>query len=217
MKKNKLYYIFESFRVNQWIKNLVVYTAIVFSGKLFDPQLFISTTYAFLTFVLLSSVSYLLNDIIDFEYDKKHPVKKFRPIASGKVSIQEATFLVFVLVIIALIISLFFSLRFFMLSAFFVMLHFLYSLYLKKFAVIDILSISFSFMIRAFAGEIVTGYHIPIWLILTIFFGSLFIASVKRHAEYVIHGLSARSSLYSYKELMLNFLTNTFATTTIIS
>ncbi|MDP3974511.1 MAG: UbiA prenyltransferase family protein [bacterium] len=217
MKRNKLYYIFESFRVNQWIKNLVVYTAIVFSGKLFDPQLFISTTYAFLTFVLLSSVSYVLNDIIDFEYDKKHPVKKFRPIASGKVSIQEATFLVFILVIIALIISLFFSLRFFMLSVFFVMLHFLYSLYLKKFAVIDILSISFSFMIRAFAGEIVTGFHIPIWLILTIFFGSLFIASVKRHAEYVIHGLSARSSLYSYKEHMLNFLTNTFATTTIIS
>lgn len=217
MKKNKLYYIFESFRVNQWIKNLVVYTAIVFSGKLFDPQLFISTTYAFLTFVLLSSISYVLNDIIDFEYDKRHPVKKFRPIASGKVTIQEATFLVFVLVIIALIISLFFSLRFFMLSVFFVLIHFLYSLYLKKFAVIDILFISFSFMIRAFAGEIVTGYHIPIWLVLTIFFGSLFIASVKRHAEYVVHGPNTRSSLYSYKEHMLNFLTNTFATTTIIS
>src|SRR3990167_11194142 len=92
VKQNKLFYILESFRVNQWIKNLVVYTAIVFSGKLFNPELFAITSYAFLTFVVLSSVSYVLNDIIDYNYDKKHPVKKFRPIASGKLSIQEATF-----------------------------------------------------------------------------------------------------------------------------
>lgn len=217
MRQNKLFYILESFRVNQWIKNLVVYTAIIFSGKLLDPQLFVITTYAFLTFVLLSSVSYVLNDIIDYNYDRKHPVKKFRPIASGKIPLQEATFLVFVLMILALIISLFFSLRFFMLAVVFILLHLLYSLILKKYAVIDILSISFSFMIRAFAGEIVTGFHIPIWLILTIFFGSLFIASVKRHAEFVVHGSETRSSLNFYKEHMLNFLTITFATTTIIS
>ncbi|MFH1827170.1 MAG: UbiA prenyltransferase family protein [bacterium] len=217
MKKNKLLYILESFRANQWIKNLVVYTAIVFSGKLFNPELFTVTTYAFLIFVVLSSVSYLLNDIIDYNYDRKHPIKKFRPIASGKLSIQEATFLAFVLMLITLIVSLFFSLKFFILAVIFILLHFFYSLYLKKYAVIDILSISFSFMIRAFAGEIVTGYHIPIWLILTIFFGSLFIASVKRHAEFVIHGSETRTSLNFYKEHMLNFLTNTFATTTIIS
>ena len=217
VKGNKIRYIFKSFRVNQWIKNLVVFTAIVFSGELFNLDLFLSTTYAFFTFALLSSVSYVLNDIIDYNYDRKHPVKKFRPIASGKISIQEATFLVFVMIIISLLISLFFSLKFFVLCALFILLHLLYSLYLKKYAVIDILSISFSFMIRAFAGEVVSGYHIPIWLTLTIFFAALFIASVKRHAELVVHGTITRSSLDYYKEHMLNFLTNTFATITIIS
>jgi 4-hydroxybenzoate polyprenyltransferase len=213
----KIIYILKSFRVNQWVKNLVIYTAIVFSGELFNLDLFLKTTYAFLIFVLLSSVSYVLNDIIDYSYDRKHPIKKFRPIASGKITIQEATFIVFVLVIIALLISLFFSLKFFILSSLFILLHLLYSLYLKKYAVIDILSISLSFMIRAFAGEVVSGFHIPIWLTLTIFFAALFIASVKRHAELIVHGTITRSSLDYYKEHMLNFLTNTFATITIIT
>jgi len=159
----------------------------------------------------------VLNDIIDYNFDRKHPVKKFRPIASGKISIQEATFIVFVMIIAALLISLLFSLKFFILSSLFILLHLLYSLYLKKYAVIDILSISFSFMIRAFAGEVVSGFHIPVWLILTIFFASLFIASVKRHAELVVHGSETRGSLDYYKDHMLNFLTSTFATTTIIS
>ena len=79
----------------------------------------------------------------------------------------------------------------------------------------DIFSISFSFMLRAFAGQVITGFHIQIWLILTIFFISLFIASVKRHSELVIHGRETRSSLFHYKEHLLNFLTQTFATLTI--
>ena len=72
-------------------------------------------------------------------------------------------------------------------------------------------------MLRAFGGEVVSGYHIPIWLLLTIFFGSLFMATVKRHAELVSHGKEARLSLFRYKEHLLDFLTNTFATTTIIA
>jgi 4-hydroxybenzoate polyprenyltransferase len=72
-------------------------------------------------------------------------------------------------------------------------------------------------MIRTFAGEVVTGYHIPIWLLLTIFFISLFMATIKRHAELVSHGKEARESLYRYKEHYLDFLTNTFATGTILA
>ncbi|MDO8741708.1 MAG: hypothetical protein Q7J11_01020, partial [Candidatus Roizmanbacteria bacterium] len=74
-----------------------------------------------------------------------------------------------------------------------------------------------SFMIRTFAGEVATGFHIPIWLLLTIFFGSLFMAAVKRHAELVAHGTKARLSLYRYKEHFLDFLTYTFGTATIIA
>jgi 4-hydroxybenzoate polyprenyltransferase len=204
-------------RINQWSKNLIVFTAILFAGQLFNPELFFKSLYAFAVFSLLSSASYLLNDVIDYPYDRKHPIKKNRPIASGKLEISEATFLVFILIMISLVASLFFSGTFFFLSFLFLLLHFLYSLYLKKYPVIDIFTISFSFMLRAFAGEVVTGYHIPIWLLLTIFFVSLFMAAVKRHAELVTHGTSARSSMAFYKGHLLDFMTNTFATLTIIA
>jgi len=216
-KKGRTYVYLKALRVNQWIKNFIVFTAIIFSGTLFELPLFLQTLSAFFIFCLLSSTSYLLNDIIDYPYDIKHPVKKNRPIASGKISIQHATFLVFFLTVISLLTSLFVSLPFFFLSLLFILLHFFYSLYLKKFPTFDIFSISFSFMIRAYAGEVVTGFHIPIWLTLTIFFISLFMATIKRHAELVNHGRETRESLYRYKEHYLDFLTNTFATATIIA
>src|SRR3989338_7491960 len=217
MSKQKFFILLRALRVNQWIKNLVVFTAIIFSGSLFIPEAFTESLYAFFVLCLLSSTSYVLNDIIDYPYDKKHPIKKFRPIAAGKISIPEATFIVFILTLISLIAALFFSLPFFFLSLLFILLHFFYSLYLKKQPVIDIFAISISFMIRTLAGEVVTGYHIPIWLIYTIFFGSLFMASVKRHAEMVVHGAETRSSLGYYKEHLLDFFTNTFATGTILA
>ena len=93
---NRLLLIMRSLRVNQWIKNLVVFTAIIFSGELFNQPVLIETIGAFFIFCLLSSTSYVFNDIIDYPNDKKHPIKRFRPIASGKISIQEATFTVFI-------------------------------------------------------------------------------------------------------------------------
>jgi len=217
MKNNKLRIYFYALRINQWVKNFVIFTAIIFSGKLFNPDLLLKSFNAFFIFCLLSSTSYVLNDIIDYPYDREHPIKKFRPIASGNLSMPEATFIVFILSLISLILALFFSLPFFFLSLFFLFLHFFYSFTLKKQPVIDIFTISFSFMIRAFAGEVATGFHIPIWLLLTIFFGSLFMAAVKRHAELVAHGTKARLSLYRYKEHFLDFLTYTFGTATIIA
>lgn len=217
MTKEKLWVLLRALRVNQWIKNLVVFTAIIFSGKLFEADLLLKSFYAFVVFCLLSSTSYVLNDIIDYPYDKKHPIKRLRPVASGAITIPEATFIVFILTLLSLIVSLFFSIPFFFLSLVFILLHFFYSLYLKKRPVIDIFSISFSFMIRTFAGEVVTGFHIPIWLLLTIFFLSLFMASVKRHAEFVVYGSATREALYRYKEHLMDFLTYTFATATIIA
>jgi len=217
VKPNPLLIYLRVLRVNQWIKNFVVFTAIIFSGQLFDLPLFLSSFGAFLIFCLLSSTSYVLNDVIDYPYDRKHAIKKNRPIASGQVSIPQATFIVFVLTIVSLLLSLTFSISFFLLALFFILLHFFYSLYLKKFPVIDIFTISFSFMIRAMAGEVVTGYHIPIWLLLTIFFISLFMAAIKRQAELAAHGKEARASLVRYQPHFLDFLTYTFATATMIA
>ena len=144
--KNRIFILLRALRVSQWMKNFVIYTAIIFSGKLFEWPIFLNTTYAFLIFCLLSSTSYVLNDIIDYPYDKKHRIKRYRPIASGELSLQQASFIVFVLTLVSLILSLFFSLPFFFLSFLFILLHFFYSLYLKRYPTIDLFTISVSFM-----------------------------------------------------------------------
>lgn len=129
MKKNKLRTYFYALRINQWIKNFVIFTAIIFSGQLFNWQLLSKSFYAFFIFCLLSSTSYVLNDIIDYPYDREHPIKKFRPVASGDLSMPEATFIVFILSLVSLILALLFSLPFFFLkfifysSSFFVLVH----------------------------------------------------------------------------------------------
>lgn len=215
--KRKILILLRALRVSQWMKNFVIFTAIIFSGKLFDFPVFINTFYAFIIFCLLSSTSYVLNDIIDYPFDRKHRLKKYRPIASGEVSLQQASFLVFIMTLSSLILSLFYSLPFFFLSLTFILLHFFYSLYLKRHPVVDIFTISLSFVIRSYAGVIASGYYIPVWMMLTIFFLSLFMATVKRHAELVSQGSEARLSLYRYNEHFLDFLTYTAATATIIS
>ena len=217
MKNNKFFIYLRVLRVNQWMKNLIIFTSIIFSGQLFNIDLLSNTIQAFSIFCLLSSASYVLNDIIDYPFDKKHAIKKYRPIASGEVSMPEATFFVFVLTLISLLLALFFSIQFFIISLVFILLHFFYSLFLKKHPVIDIFTISLSFTIRAYAGVVATGFHIPIWMMLTIFFLSLFMATVKRHAELVAQGKEARISLYRYNEHFLDFLTYTAATSTIMS
>jgi 4-hydroxybenzoate polyprenyltransferase len=204
-------------RPNQWIKNGVLFTSILFAGQLFNGDVFWKTSIGFGIFCMLSATSYILNDIIDYPLDRKHPGKKKRPIASGALSIPDATFAVFVLSIVSLILALFVSIPFFIVAFTFLLLHFFYSLYFKQKPVLDIFAISFSFMLRAFAGSVISGYHIQIWLLLTIFFISLFIASVKRHAELVNQGTHTRTSLMNYKETLLLFLTSTFATMTITS
>lgn len=215
--RNTIVLYARQFRVNQWLKNFVVFTAILFSGELFNPAPFWQTTYAFLILCLLSSTSYVLNDIIDYANDKKHPIKKHRPIASGQISMPQATFIVFLMTVISVIISLVFSVQFFILALVFILVHFFYSMYLKKHAVIDIFTISLSFMIRAYAGVVATGFPVPIWLMFTIFFGSLFIAAVKRDAELTAHGSVARESLKIYSSHFMSFLTVLFGTATIIA
>lgn len=215
--KTKFFVYLRALRVNQWMKNLIIYTSIIFSGQLFNPELLLKTTEAFLIFCLLSSTSYVLNDIIDYPLDRKHAFKRYRPIASGDISMPEATFTVFILTIVSLLLALFFSIQFFVLSLVFILLHFFYSLFLKKYPVIDIFTISLSFVIRAFAGVVATGFHLPIWMMLTIFFISLFMATVKRHAELVAQGKESRTSLYRYNEHFLDFLTYSSATSAIMS
>lgn len=204
-------------RPTQWLKNLILFAAITFNGALFDSETFTTVLLGFVAFCLLSSASYLINDLKDLPFDRRHPLKKQRPIASGKVSEPQAIFLSILLTIAGFGLALSMSPMFFLIALAFYFIHVGYTFWLKKLAVFDIVIIAFSFTIRAFAGEVLTGFHIPIWLILTVIFLSLFIASSKRHSELLRSGATSRPSLMSYRERLLDFYATTAATATLLS
>ncbi len=209
--------IFEELRPIQWIKNLSIFSALILNGQLFNKELFIKNFFAFIAFCLLSSSSYVINDIIDINKDRLHPVKKNRPIARGDVPEYLAALIALILLFSGLAISIFISYGFFVISLIFILLQYSYSLFFKKKAIIDIAGIASFFIIRAFAGEIVTGYHLPIWIMLTVIFLSLFIASGKRRSELVNSGIKTRSALAGYGKSLLSFYTTMFADCTLIT
>jgi len=216
MKKIWAWPILVSLRPGQWVKNALVFTAIIINGQLFNPYLFNRSLWGFFIFCLLSSASYLVNDIIDLRYDRLHPQKKYRPLANGLLKPLIAIRMAILLSLSGLIFSLLLNYVLFLLGLAFVIIHILYSSILKKFAVIDILAIASSFIVRTFAGEILTGFHVPIWLMMTVVSLSLFIASGKRRSELILEGAKTRPALLSYRTRLLDFYTSTFANSSLI-
>ncbi len=213
----KIIALIEALRPFQWIKNLNLFAAAILNGKLFDPPVFIQSLIGFLVFSALSSSSYLINDLVDMERDKLHPFKKFRPLARGDVSPIQAIIVSFGLFCFAILASLYVSFGFFVLSLIFIIMQYSYSFVFKRRAILDIIGISLFFIIRAFAGEIATGYHLPVWTMLTVIFLSLFIASGKRRSELVRSGVKTRQALQGYGKSLLNFYTTMFAVCTLVT
>lgn len=213
----KIKALISSLRPNQWVKNLSIFSAIIFTGELLNIPVFARSCWGFVVFCLLSSASYFFNDIVDAPLDRLHPQKKERPIASGLLSKSLAFEIFFLLSFLGLILAFMLSFGFFLMSLAFFILHLFYSLYFKKYALLDILSIGLSFLIRVVAGEALTGYHVPIWLLLTTLFLALFIAAAKRHAEFLRSGKETRPALGRYREKLLDFYASTFATATFLA
>src|SRR3989338_2366632 len=209
--------IVRALRPNQWIKNLILFSAIIFTGKLFDPYYFLMTVIGFIIFCALSSSSYLFNDLMDLKFDRLHPLKKNRPLASGRLPVNMAVEMAFFLGFFGLILAILISVSFFGVSLLFILLHIFYSLLFKKYAVFDIFGISLSFILRAFGGEVLTGFHLPFWLFLTILFVALFVAATKRHAELLRQGNKTRPALFQYRDKLLDSYTSMFGSASIIA
>jgi len=217
MSKKIIKAAFCSLRVNQWTKNLAVFAPILFTGHFFDPVLFWRTFWTFVVFCLLSSSSYLLNDIVDAPLDRQHPVKKNRPIARGDLPVSLAVAISLILIFFGLGLASFLGFGVFAIGGIFYLLHLAYSFLLKKMVLWDILAIAASFVIRALAGEVATGYHLSVWLSFTVIFLSLFIASGKRRSELVAEGDKTRPVLIKYEKSLLNFYVSIFAVSTLLS
>ncbi len=210
--------LFEALRPTQWIKNLNLFAAIILTGQLLNPDAFYQSLLAFITFCALSSSSYLVNDLIDVERDRLHPLKKYRPLARGDLSPTIALGAAIILIVFGLNLSIIVGPSFFVISLIFSLLQFSYSFFLKNKATLDIMGISLFFIIRAYAGELASGYHLPVWIMLTVIFLSLFIASGKRRSELVSTGsIKTRTALKGYGRSLLNFYTTMFAVCTLVT
>lgn len=211
-------------RPRQWIKNGAIFVALIFSGQLFDSTLFLAVAEGFLIFCALSSSIYIINDMLDIEKDRIHPFKRFRPLAHNDVSVPLAAIIAVILAIGSLVASYFVSPGFFAIAVIYLVLHILYSLVFKHIEIIDILTLAAGYILRVYAGEVVSGFHLSAWLLLTVISLSLFLAIGKRRSEITLlahHAkgqiLETRKTLTHYSEKLLDVYLSIFATSTFIS
>lgn len=203
-----------------WIKNFALFGALLLTGTMFEKGLFKDVLMAFIAFSFATSATYIFNDLMDTKSDRLHPVKKDRPIASGKLPsfIAILEFLGFVLLSLTVAITV--NDLFFTIILFYLGLQALYSLGLKNIHVVDILIIATGFVLRVYAGAFVINAHLSVWFLLCVVSASLFLAAGKRRAE--INLLEAvdggtRKSLSKYSKELLNSYVTMFGNATWMS
>lgn len=217
-KKLKIKEYFKLLRVVHWIKNLFVFVPLLYSKNLFNQELFTLSLRGVFAFSFLASTIYIINDILDADFDRQHPHKKDRPIAKGTVKIKEAVSIMFLLSagIILLVTGTGWQFPA-VLFAYFI-INTLYSFKFKNIAIIDILCIASGFTLRIVGGAFLINVSISSWLVLTTLFISLFLAIMKRRSEIlnISHFTSTRIVLREYTEGYLNVLSTISATAVIV-
>lgn len=198
--------IIKLIRVPQWVKNLFVFIPVVYSRNLFHTDYLFLSIIAFVIFCLLSSTVYVINDIVDAEADRHHPVKKNRPIATGKISNKKGIVIAIVLFIISVAFSLYTNTNFKIFAFLFLLINIFYSFRLKHIVLLDIFSIAAGFMIRVTAGALVISVEISSWLILTTMFLSLFLAVMKRRSEIYVAGEEQNSTRKVLEDYSTNYI-----------
>jgi decaprenyl-phosphate phosphoribosyltransferase len=207
-------------RPRQWIKNVVVLAAPVFSGQFTEPDVLWRSVLTVALFSMASSGVYLLNDVADLVEDRVHPVKRHRPIAAGYVSRGAAAVAASVLVLAACGVGALLSPELGAVLASYVVINLLYSWRLKDEPVIDIAVIALGFVLRAVAGGVASGISLSQWFLLIATFGALYMAAGKRYAEVQLVGegrAETRPSLSRYSTSYLRFVWSTAAALLIMS
>lgn len=179
----KIINLIQLIRPKQWLKNLFVFAAIIFAGQLLNLNFFLKNFVAFLAFCGVSGLVYIINDITDIEADRVHKKKRFRPLASGEVSINQAKIFFVILAVITAVLCYSLNLYFSLIVIAYFFINLLYSLWVKDIVIVDVFFISFGFMLRVVGGAAAISVSISSWMILTTIFISLFLAISKRRAE----------------------------------
>jgi 4-hydroxybenzoate polyprenyltransferase len=207
-------------RPKQWTKNLVCFAGLLFAGKALDANALLNASLGFAAYCFASSFAYVINDMLDREKDRKHPTKRFRPIASGDLTLSQAWMMA------ALCLSGAFGCAFplgssvAILLAIYMMLHLAYSLKVKNIVLLDVMFISGGFILRILVGTCAVGVPTSAWILLCTFFLSLFLGFGKRRAEinsWKEEAINFREVLREYNVTMLDRFCNISATLAIAS
>lgn len=210
-------------RPRQWIKNIILFAALIFSQNIFVLSYLLQVLLAFGLFCLLSSSVYILNDIFDRESDRRHPQKRDRPIASGRVPILVAVIGFVVLSFGSLVLSYqLLGWKFGTISLVYFISNILYSMVLKRVVIVDVVVLSLFYVIRAIAGvyAIAATTQFSAWLVVCTFFIALFLSLSKRRAEVVLANegtTGTRSVLKHYSTKLLDQMIAVVTASTVMS
>jgi len=204
-------------RPRQWVKQLFVLAPLVFAKELFAPGPVARAAIGFLAFSLLASAVYILNDLVDVEADRAHPIKKSRPIASGAVPESAAKRAFVVLVLVALGLGVGLAWQFAFAAGAYLLLNIAYSLRLKQIAYVDVLCIAAGFELRVVAGSYAAGVPPSVYLLVVTLLLALFLGFGKRMHELVAQGSEGKTrsvlSQYSRRTLTTLLYITALATT----
>jgi len=179
----KILKLLELIRPKQWIKNLFLFAPILFAGQMLNLGLLSKNLIAFVAFCGVSSCVYIINDIVDIESDRVHRKKRYRPLASGEITIRTAIIFLVILLILTILLSLTLNLYFGITAFIYFVINILYSFKVKHIVILDVFFVSLGFMLRVAAGAAAISVPVSSWMILTTIFVSLFLAVSKRRAE----------------------------------
>jgi 4-hydroxybenzoate polyprenyltransferase len=174
-------------RVHQWVKNLLIFLPLVLSHSLSDIDKVMNSFYGFLLFSFAASGIYIFNDLIDLAHDRAHPVKARRQLASGEIPVLHGVILGFLLWSVALVTSFIYFDILFLLIIGYIILNFLYSSFLKKLVLIDVLVLAGFYTLRIIIGAVMAGVSMSYWLLTFSLFVFFSLALVKRYSEIAFH------------------------------
>lgn len=212
-------YLFFSLRPAQWIKNLFIFLPLIFGRKLFVYPDNLKTLFAFFIFCMAASVVYLINDIIDIDKDKIHPIKQLRPIASAKVSISIARFMALALGLTSVSLSFILNLYFGVVVLVYLAGNILYSMVLKNAVIIDVFCLAAFFYLRIKAGGVVATVDLSHWIIFMVILLSLFLGLNKRRQELMLlkdKSVSHRSVLTRYTPYFIDQMTSVITASIVV-
>lgn len=213
--------LIKSMRPKQWTKNVFVWAALIFDRKLFQTQYLLPTLAGFAIFCLLSSAVYLINDLVDIERDRLHPVKRNRPLASGQLRKSVAVVAAALIIVIGIPAAFALNTAFGFISLAYLVLMVVYSFYLKNRVILDVMTIAAGFVLRVAGGVVLVDVErFSPWLYICMTLLALFLGFSKRRHELALLAEGAnnhRAILDEYSLRFLDEMINVVASSTVIA